>query len=205
MKDDNSELRWDKSKKDKRDADRAAKDQKAEQEAKQKKALLLASELYEKWKRSLLKRKKTTADDLVTLLENLKEQVEAALATAKLDDWKPMVLDMITEKVGRIIAGQIADVNHIKEVLPSMAKDKGVVAHEARIRTEADFKEIPFIKRISEKDSFVGFLRDYPRLWALFDDGELFECATISSEVGLEQIQTLSDYSTAFAKNQRKN
>lgn len=196
-------VRWDKTKKAHREKEIAERDHQAQQRRIGKQI----SEIFLNWKRRMAKLVKEKSQDevhkfLSDAVLDLRNEVEEA-AKKYSPEWSQYTMSLLDSKVSQIWAAGVADVNEVTEILPSYANY--FTPKQARIRTQKEFEALPWIARVKEKPCFVGFLRHFPQVVALFEDGEPVPVAKVSTEVGLLHYKTLGEYCVEFAKDQRGN
>lgn len=191
----NGIIRWDQSKKKQRDQERADADAlKARQNA-----AWAVTEAYKALKKRLLRKKggrtKEEVNDFLLDLRN-----KASMLLKDQPDAQAFALELIDEKFSVAKKTGFTERNLIRAYVPNstfidgpgvdpIAKHNATTAiPEATFSTYAELQQVPFVKRVIEKEGFVGLVVDWPWLAAFFSDEELVRVGHLSNSVGLGDV-----------------
>ena len=184
-----SDLKWNKKKHDE--------NLRKEEALKQRhRVLKIAGDIYGRWKRSLCSKPRTQKEILTGLYE-LRDAVGKAVDKEGLSDWRDFTMNIISDKIAQLVTAQIAETNRITEYIPKFSACK---PHEAEFRGRDEFEEIPFIKNFTKAEGFVGFARQFPEVYALYDDGETLLVGKSTTEIGLTDFPTMAELQSEMGK-----
>lgn len=170
--------------------------------------------IFADWKIKLTTTRRVKVEDLVPKTRELKEQITKILKEVGLfeDEYGKKTLELLDDKIsdimavemaGKIVDKQTAFINILTRFLPERPDQQPQTPEVFEFRTAEELTAIPFVKKLSEQEGFVGILRDANKLLALYENSETILLGAVSTRVGLDNIPTVGEFKSAIGRKKK--
>ncbi len=201
-KDDKPIFKWDVEAKQKRDDQRAMESAAEKLAGRRRVVAIKINNTFKKWMKELC-RQKRSKEEVEAFLEQLPKMYAAIPDIDEvMPEWKRFTDEFIKMKLAEIMADNMVSENVIEQLSPTGDR---VENGATTITTREEFESIPFIDAIRKCKAFVGFLRNPPKLIALFDDGDTTDIAIYQNNRGIDHIPPAMVFDDEAKKKVRDN